>query len=465
MYDRIIQIKRSKLFYLETAFLLVIFFTINAYFFPKSPAFRGITPNPLWVVILIIPARYGRNGALFASAATSLFFVGYYSALFGLDILFDNPWLFRFPFLFMLVGFLLGELKTVFIIREDYLTNRIQELQNLNEKLVREHDIIKEAHKDLSEDIATKQDSLTIFHGVMDRLNSFNSDEIYHGLIESLADFLNIEECSIYELEGNILKLKLNKGWKDYHKRPDSIEIGKGLAGIAASRLTPVTIKSFLSGNKKDVQEMDVMGDCLFAIPIVDQNEHLYGVISVEKMPFIKLTDATIQTARIICEIAATSLGNAALYNSMADKQIFDEKFGIFRYGYFLTRLNEEFLRSLNYMTPLSIIVFKWSSIEAQSAENKKALLSSIISLVKNQLRSFDVTSTGPINEVPLVILLAMTPKEKATSMKESIIEKLKEYSLDQLISEENLSDTIVVQDYNPNTMNDYRDMLKQVGL
>jgi len=464
MYDKIVNIQRTKLFYLETGLFLVALLLINVIFFPQLPAFKNISPNPLWLVVLLIPARYGRIGALFSGAMTAAVFIGSYWFFYGIDIFFDDPWLLRFPFLFILVGFLLGELKTFFIQREDYLTKRLNEVQNLNEKMMREYDIIKDAHSSLSKDIATTQNSITVFHNVMERLKSFNREDIYNGLVDSFVDYLEVEECSLYELEGNLLKLKINRGWKDYHKRPEVIKNGEGLVGIASQKMKAISIKDFLTGSR-DASKVGTLGDGLAAIPVVDSKGKLYAIVSIEKMPFIKMKDATIQTAGVICDIAASSLLNADRFNKVSGKQIENEKYGIYTYDYFLKRLNEEFLRSLNYMMPLSTIVFKLQGMHIKSEESKDALFSTLTSLVKNQLRSFDVTAAGPNEEVPLVILLAMTAGEKAEQIKQNMIEKLKEYAIDDLISAQNLHSSIIVQDYDPHTMSSSKDMLKSAGL
>lgn len=60
-------------------------------------------------------------------------------------------------------------------------------------------------------------------------------------------------------------------------------------------------------------------------------------------MPFLSLTESSIQTAKVICELAASSLNNAYVFLDMKEKQIRDDEYGIFKYHYFLSRANEEF--------------------------------------------------------------------------------------------------------------------------
>lgn len=466
MYDRIVEAKRSNFFFVETIFVLTLLLAINTIFFPNLPAFKGIDPNPLWIVVIMIPARYGRNAGLFASTMASAFFLSFYAAKFGIDIFFEEPMMLRYPFLFFLVGFLLGEIKHVFILRTDYLTNRLTEVQNLNDKLAEENELIKDAHKHLSQEMATRQDSLSFLYQITSKFDVANFADIYKSLLDSLISHLGVEECSLYEREGNILVLREKRGWQDYHRRPESIEIGNGLVGIAAKTLNTKSIKDFVLRREMPSESAgDVLGDSVLAIPIVGPYNKLYGVVSVEKMPLLKMTDSSIQTARIICELAATSMKNANVLKSMQESQIENPELGLFKYHYFLNRLDAEMLRSLNYMLPLSVVACHWPVLARREQERQAALLRSIANLIKSKLRAFDVLATGPIPEVPLVLLLATTAKGQAEELKARILEKVEEYNLGNLLTESSLDESIRVQDYNPHTMSTSHDMLEHVGL
>ena len=243
MYDRIIRIKRSRLYIVETIIAVAILAAINILFLPDRPAYEGITPNPLWIVVLAMAARYGRMGAIFASALVSVFFFANYLALHGIDAFHDDPWILRFPFFFILVGFMLGEVKTVFILREDYLTNRVEELVTSTDKLTKEMSVVKEAHKGLTIDVASTTDTITILNEITGRLKSTQAADILRGMLESFRDYLDVEECSYYAMEGNLLTLKDNIGWQEYYRRPESYEIGKGLVGLTADRRRIMSIK------------------------------------------------------------------------------------------------------------------------------------------------------------------------------------------------------------------------------
>ena len=361
---------------------------------------------------------------------------------------------------------MIGEVKTVFNLREDYLTSRVEELENLNENLKKENDIIKAAHKDLSVDVATSQDTMTILNEITARLKSLNPDDIYQGILESFRDYLDVEECSFYELEGNLLTLKSSIGWKEYYRRPDSYEVGKGVIGKTAKLQEHICIKDIvLNKDPKKKMDMDMMGDFILCIPVIGVNNKIYGVASIEKMPILKLTDTTIQAARITCELAAASLNTAHSFKVLEDQQIKDKEHDLYKYHFFLKRLDEEFLRSLNYMLPLSIIAFKWPKLGKTAEAKQRTTLKAIVELISTNLRSFDVLAKGPVNNVPLILLLATTPGPQAISLKKKIIDKISEYKLTKIVCDKKIEDTMLVADYNPNKVKDANEMLKIVGL
>ena len=465
MFDRIVRIQRTKYYMPETLIGLGIVVVFNLFLLPDRPAFDGIDPNPLWIIPLAMAARYGRDGALFGGITTSIVFLLYYVLTGGTDVILDDLWLLRFPFFFILVSFMLGEVRTVFILREDYLTNRVEELQNQSEKLEKENEIIKEAHKDLTTDIATRQDTITVLNEITARLKSKREDDVYQGILDSFRDNLEAEECSFYAMRGDRLELVRSLGWKDYYKRPEHIDIGAGLVGLAAEKGYSFTIKDIvLKKHKGKETKSTMLGDSLLTVPVLGLEKKVFGVASIEKIDLLKLTESTIQTARVICDLAAASLNNIYAFKSLEDQRIREGEYDLYKYHYFLTRLNEEFLRSLNYMIPLSTIAFKFSRLPTMEEEKQRPMMESLLTLIRSRLRAFDVLAKGPSDSTPLVLLLATTSGPQAEELKKKIADHMKEYKLDKFVVDGSVEDAISVVPFNPHTMSSADDMLKAMG-
>ena len=466
MYDRIVRIKRSRLYVVETLIAVAILIAVNLVFLPDRPAYEGVTPNPLWIVILAMAARYGRMGAIFASALVVTFFFANYLVLRGIDAFYDDPWILRFPFLFILVGFMLGEIKTVFILREDYLTNRVEELVSANDKIAKEMAVVKEAHKGLTIDVASTTDTITILNEITARLKSIHAEEILKGMLESFRDYLDVEECSFYEQEGNLLMLKDNIGWKDYYRRPESYELGQGLIGLTAERRRTMSIKdAVLKKQRGQKKEAGMIGDSVITIPLVGVEDKLYGVASVEKLPLLKLTDATVQTMRVIAGLTASALNTAYSFKKLEQKQIREKDFDVFRYHYFLSRLDEEFNRSWNYMLPLSLMAFRWEKVQSLEDEQRKTMMQTIIALITSHVRTFDVLAKGPTTDIPLVLLLATTSGPQAKNLKEKFIERINDYHFADALTSSAIEDSIAIGDFNPNTIKSSQELLKLINL
>ena len=465
MYDRIVKVARTNFFIPETIVGLGVLVAINAVFLPSKPAFAGINPHPFWIIVLAISLRYGRGGALFAGIAAATVFVAHILLLGGVDALYDDLWILRYPILFILVGFMAGEVKTVFILREDYLTSRLEELENQNDTLVKENEIVKEAHRVLTANVATKQDTITILNEITGRLKSYDPDVIFNGILQSFRENLGAEECSVYAPEGNELKLAFSDGWQDYHRRPTSFATGEGLVGAAAEAGRAMSVKEFIFKKHAGARaSSDLMGDSVLAIPIVGLEGRLFGVASIEKLPLIKLTETTIQTAKVICELAASSLNNAVAFHGMEERQIRDASFDLYKYHFFSTRLGEELTRSMSYMIPLSAMAFHWPKLKGLSDSAQAPIVASIITILKSGLRAFDVLARGPNEATPFVLLLATTSRPQAEEMKRKIVAKLEDYELSPLIADGPLPETIAVAAYDPHTIFSAEDMLRALG-
>lgn len=466
MFDRIVLVQRTRLYLPETIVGLSVLVAVNLLFVPGAPAFAGISPNPFWIVVLAIPLRYGRNGALFSGIGSAAVFLGLYAASVGWYGLYDDLWVLRFPILFMLIGFILGEVKTVFILREDYLASRLSELENQNEQLLHENEIVKEAHRILTVEVATKQDTITVLNEISDRFESYDPEVIFKGIVTSFCDNLGAEEASFYRAEGERLQLVTSSGWKEYHARPDVYAFGQGLLGVAAKRRKTLSVKDAVLGKRlSDDIETDMLGDSLLAVPVIGLEQRVYGVASIEKMPLFKFTEMTVQTAKVICSLAASALNNALAFTGMEEKQLRDASLDIFKYFYFLLRLDEELLRSSSYMIPLSAMSFEWPRLSGLSGEEKQTIAKSIIAIVRGKLRAFDVLAQGPNAAFPFVLLLATTSGVQAEEIRKRIVCDLAEYGFAQKVSDMPPENTIRIAAYNPNNLSSAEGMLAALGL
>lgn len=463
---RVTGVFRERSYIPEAVVGLAALVAFNALVLPHRPAFEGVDPNPFWIVVVAIAARYARSGALFAGVLTSAVFLGYLIASGGIDALYDDLWLLRFPFLFVLVGFLLGEVRTAFLLREEYLTSRLREVERLNEKLTNESDVVKEAHRELTSLVAHRQDTIVTLHEITERFKSPEPDAIFHGILEGFHRDLGAEECSLYIAEGTRLRLAQSFGWKDYHHRPASYPVGQGLVGVAAQTRQLLSVKDFvLRRHAPGGEPPDVMGDSLLAVPIVGLEDRLYGVASIEKLSLLKMTESTIQTARVICDLAASALNCAFISQRAEAQQVGDDRLGLFPYSHFLARLDEEGQRAAVYGSPFAAMAFRWPGLRGGGDERTVSLAASAIAVVKARLKPLDVLAHGPDDETPLVLLLVAADAAAGEAARRDIIARLKEYGLDRKIADRPIEDTIAVAASSPAAPEDGEACLKALGL
>ena len=127
--------------------------------------------------------------------------------------------------------------------------------------------------------------------------------------------------------------------------------------------------------------------------PLFRKDGSFIGVITIERLPFIRFTPYTLKIFSIILDWLSLSIENATYVQTVQARNIQDEIIGIYTYPYFKQRLKEEFLRAKKYSLPLSLFVFKLKEFEAIDAKKLIPLFKSLHLILKNNLRDIDLIS------------------------------------------------------------------------
>ena len=100
---------RNYYFILETVVGFVLLLVLNTLLFNTAPAYAGAHPHPYWIVILLVASRYGTLQGLFAGITAAFFyiFLNSNSDIFSNSIFPYGGYV--LPFLFVLVGGVIGE--------------------------------------------------------------------------------------------------------------------------------------------------------------------------------------------------------------------------------------------------------------------------------------------------------------------------------------------------------------------
>ncbi|MBI3018333.1 MAG: hypothetical protein HYY61_00340 [Deltaproteobacteria bacterium] len=371
--------------FVETGFALAF---ITALYF-VLPEFK-LHSYYFWIVVLLISSRYGLIAGVFSGLASALVFpILLYASIDkkALETFWDMKYLLE-PFLFIFLGGLLGQLSQEKMNKISEMEGQAQQLTRRVSTIETELAISEKGRKELEKRIVGQLTTITTLYESAKKLESFKLADIYFGALDILSEHLEVEKCSLYILENQLLTLKARSEFgKISEGEAKTISKTEGLVGIAVETQKVVSIREVLSS----LEFSKLKGGPLMAGPLLRKDGSFIGVITIDQLPFIRFTPYTIKIFSIILDWLSLSIENATYVQTVQSRNIQDEIIGIYTYPYFKQRLKEEFLRTKKYSLPLSLFVFKLKEFERIDAKKLIPLFKSLHLILKNNLRDIDL--------------------------------------------------------------------------
>ncbi len=419
--------------YFEVLIGLIGITAINLIFWRSDPGFVNVSPHPYWLIVLFTAARYGFAGGAFAGSVAALLLIVFNSlAIPELELAdFKTLSMWGKPVLFFLVGIVLGETRQMQIKEYNEVCEARDAFKDAFNKIKVKFDILSEAKQEVDTKILSQESTLGTLYEAAQGLRTLSIDSIYPAVLEILRDFMEVEECSIYLLEGTDFRLDTAiRHGKDF--LPEVIPLGEDLMSLAASRRKAVSIR--------DVADFDSMpGGVLISAPILADNQrHVIGVLNVEKMPFLKFTSDSVRVAGLVADWCGSSVENATVFAETKDKLIADELIDAYTYEYFKRRLREEFVRARRYELDLSLIMLEFPGLSNASDEGREEVLMAFSMILKNQIREIDILF---ISDVPgaFYLILPTTPPAGARVVVNNLLNSFKALSVMAFETDQNL--------------------------
>lgn len=429
--SKVSKFKLSK--YFEVLLGLIGITAVNLIFWRSDPGFVNVSPHPYWLVVLLTATRYGFAGGAFAGSMAALLVLVFKSLAIP-DISFAD---FRTldmwgkPLLFFLVGVVLGENRQLQIREFEDVCEARDAFKEAFDKIKVKFDILSEAKQEVDTKILSQESTLGTLYEAAQGLRSLSIDSIYPAVLEILRDFMEVEECSIYLLEGNEFRLdtalRHGKGFL-----PEVVPVGDDLMSLAAARKKAVSIR--------DVADFEKMpGGVLISAPILADNQrHVVGILNVEKMPFLKFTSDSVRVAGLVADWCGSSVENATVFAETKEKLIADELIDAYTYEYFKRRLREEFVRARRYELDLSLILLEFPGLSDASDEGREEVLMAFSMILKNQIREIDILF---ISDKPgaFYLILPTTPASGARVVVNNLLNSFKALSVMAFETDQNL--------------------------
>ena len=377
---------KTKSFFVETGLALGLI----GVFWLTLPEFK-LHSYYFWVIVLLMATRYGSvAGVISGVSCAGGFSILLYFSLDkkALETFWDMKYLLE-PFLFIFVGGLLGQISQEKIVRNRDLEENVKRIKGRFSSLEVELQTSEEARRELEKRIVGQLTTITTLYDSAKKLESFQLSEIYFGALDILSEHLGVEKCSLYILENNILTLKAqNELGKQMPIETQTISKTEGLVGVAIESKKVLSIREALTA----LEFSKLKGGPLMAGPLFRKDGSFIGIITIERLPFIRFTPYTVKIFSIILDWLSLSIENATYVQTVQARNIQDEIIGIYTYPYFKKRLKGEFLRAKKYSLPHSLFVFKLKEFENIDAKKLVPLFKSLHLILKNNLRDIDLS-------------------------------------------------------------------------
>ncbi|GIW70598.1 MAG: hypothetical protein KatS3mg102_0140 [Planctomycetota bacterium] len=391
----------------EALGLLLLLAALNAVLAPDDPGALRLAPHPLYAVPALIGARYGLGGGLGAGLLAGLAHLlaqlhplGAGTAALpappaGLPWHLDPTQ----PLLMLLAGGVLGGLSERLLQREALAQRRARQAERERERLAERLVIAEAANRELERRIVEPAAGVARLYEAARRLEAMDEEALYPAVLEIASEHLQADRCAIYLLEGELLRLRAERGQPPHPERlvPD------GLAALALRERRAVSARELLLAGSETAPAERGGGSGapaaspapaglapLLAAPLLDAEQRPFALLAVTAMPFLRLTEASRRILDMIAAWAARAVEKARYVGAMRERVVLDEALGVLRASYLQRRLAEELERAQRYRQQVALLVLEVEDWERVPAEGRLVLLRVLVEILLARLRRVD---------------------------------------------------------------------------
>ncbi len=412
---------RKYSFAIETYIGFAVLTLIDLSLYKETAAYIGINPHPYWIIILLIASRYGTHQGLFAGSIAAIFYL-YLGNSAGIIDFSSSPFphgAYKLPFFFILVGGVLGEIRSLykkkFYKLEDQYHEKVSDLQDLG----LHYAALSESKQELDKRIAFQSTTMLNLFERINNMEKLDLESLYSKIPDLIKEQLNVKCSSIYLVKNNKLRCHIRRGSKNKHKLPNTLDLTDGMMGEVIRTKKVVSINQMLT--EADMAKFHELG-LIMSAPIIRKDESIVGVINIERIPFFDFNANTVRIFEMLSYWVSIVVDKAMQFQQLKDKNIADEITGAYNYLYFQKRLAYEVARAKRFHAPLSLLLIEIDEFETMNQSEMKNVLVVLNWLFSNLLREIDIISKYSNDSIFAVILPGQN-----SSAAENIIARLME--------------------------------------
>lgn len=411
---RILGIRVSAL--VEMLIGLVVLTLIDAFAF-SGDRFWDVNPHPFWIVVLIIAAQYGTaEGIVAAIAATLFYLVGNIPA--QAEGMSHYDWLFSIsinPILWLVGGWILGELRQRHIRERNLLAREVEESHQREELISTSYNFVKHRKESLEVQVSGQLLSSIDAYRAAKAVETLDPKSVMQGVERLVKSVLGPQKFSLAILHDNKLSTTIIHGWAPSDKFAQEIDSYSPLFQAVVGQRELLVV-----ANEQHEVSLDNQG--IMAGPILDPStDRVIGMLKIEQLDFTSLSLNTVETFRALTDWVGTALVNARNYQSVKAEAIINPERNLLSYNYF--KRQSDYMRTLAKRVgfDLSMVVIKLNDAKNLSDAERVTVARQIAESVKTVLRSVDLAFDYQTDGEEYSILLPATAQAGASIVRDKI--------------------------------------------
>ncbi|MBS0623937.1 MAG: GAF domain-containing protein [Verrucomicrobia bacterium] len=274
-----------------------VFLFLVAWIFNLPRNYFNVVPHPFWLLVIFFSAQYGTKEGLMAAVCSTLalLLAGPLPVRSIVQERYEYFFLLaKTPLLWGFIALTLGELRMKQIREMESLKISLQQVEEKEQQIANSYAALKKIKERLEVYVASDMKTALMEIAAFKQMGKKNESDVLQGGFNLIQTLVSPEKFSIYLLKNQHLDLLLAKGWEAQDTYLQSYTSEHVLFQEIVRKKAVVSAQSSAS----ILQQEGVL-----AIPILKpESEEVWGMIKIEKMPFLRVTTATIDTLHMIAD-------------------------------------------------------------------------------------------------------------------------------------------------------------------
>jgi len=375
---------------------LLLLIVLNYFAFPDDPGYLTVNPHPFLFLVILVASRYGTFDGFLTGILTAGVYLGYVFWGRDLDAVRQTSdfALFLPAYLFVILGLLLGEIREA--ANRDVLTlgQEVRHLRGELEEARQQAQVLSKVKEELQQRLLASDNPLAQISETSVRLTTRTPDEAYPAILDLVERFVSPEKFALYlavEAPGGVLgqpapeafELRLSRGWSRPDEFPHRLDTTHPAVQAAVTRRQVASIASL---------DADASTDIVACAPVIDPHrDQVLALLVIERIPFLRLNQMTLNHLHTIAGWAGKTMGDARQLENAQEARVDDPVSGVFHFRFLSRRLAEEAQRVRRYGGTCAYVVVHCPQFQDLTPGDQKIYLRETGSLLKRLLRTMDV--------------------------------------------------------------------------